>query len=94
MKTYGILTDEWLVSYASGALSEAHALVVASHCHFHPDLQNKVADAEDIGGALMNESEPANISYIIVASSNNSFRCIISASTKSFLPNSCTEALT
>mgnify|MGYP003961128359 FL=1 len=62
MKTYGILTDEWLVSYASGALSEAHALVVASHCHFHPDLQNKVADAEDIGGALMNESEPANIS--------------------------------
>lgn len=62
MKTYGILPDEWIVSYASGALTEAHALVVASHCHFYPELQKKVMDAENIGGSLMENSEPTKIS--------------------------------
>jgi len=62
MKTHGIIPDEWIVSYASGALSEAHALVVATHCHFHPELQNKIVEAEDIGGALMENSEPTKLS--------------------------------
>jgi putative transcriptional regulator len=65
MKTYGIIPDEWIVSYASGALSEAHALVVASHCHFHPELQGKIADTEEIGGALMASSNPAPFSNIL-----------------------------
>jgi len=62
MKNNGIVPDEWIVSYASGALSEAHALVVATQCHFHPDLQEKVNAAEDIGGSLMEDSEPSNMS--------------------------------
>ena len=62
MKITGIVPDEWIVSYASGALSEAHALVIASHCHFHPDLQKKVKTAEDIGGLLMEDSEPSSLS--------------------------------
>jgi putative transcriptional regulator len=62
MKTYGIIPDEWIVSYASGSLSEAHALVVATHCHFHPELQKKMNDAEDIGGSLMENSGPSKIS--------------------------------
>ncbi|MDG1996318.1 MAG: ChrR family anti-sigma-E factor [Emcibacteraceae bacterium] len=62
MKTYGIIPDEWILSYASGALSEAHALIVASHCHYYPELQDKVTDAENIGGALMESSSPTEIS--------------------------------
>ena len=62
MKTHGIITDEWIVSYASGALTEAHALVVASHCHYHSELQTKIVEAENIGGLLMENSNPAKIS--------------------------------
>ena len=51
MTRHGIITDDWILSYASGALSEAHALVIASHCHYHPELQQKVQDAETIGGS-------------------------------------------
>ncbi len=59
MKSHGILEDEWIMSYASGALSEAHALVVASHCDFHPELKAKIHDAENIGGALMESANPS-----------------------------------
>ncbi|MCC3861176.1 ChrR family anti-sigma-E factor [Pseudemcibacter aquimaris] len=62
MKTNGIISDDWIVSYASGALSEAHALVVASHCSYHPTLQQKILDAENIGGMFMENCEPADIS--------------------------------
>jgi putative transcriptional regulator len=62
MNNQGIIPDEWIVSYASGALSEAHALVVASHCHYHAELQDKIVEAEDIGGALMENSKPSQVS--------------------------------
>lgn len=62
MKTHGIIPDEWIVSYASGALSEAHALVVATHCHFHPELQQKLDDAENIGAMFMVSNQPAQVS--------------------------------
>ncbi len=62
MKTHGIIPDEWIVSYASGALSEAHALVVATHCHFHPELQQKLDDAENIGAMLMESNRPVKVS--------------------------------
>ena len=65
MTAHGIIPDEWIVSYASGALSEAHALVVASHCHFYPILQEKIIDAENIGGALMENSEPSEVSNLL-----------------------------
>ena len=62
MNTHGIISDDWIVSYASGALSEAHALVVASHCSYHQELQDKVADAENIGGLLMENCNPSEVS--------------------------------
>jgi len=57
----GLLSDEWLVSYAAGALTEAQALVVATHVGYHPALQARLAEAEDIGGALLDESAPAPV---------------------------------
>ncbi len=62
MINQGIIEDEWIVSYASGALSEAHALVVATHCDFHDDLKKKIRDAEEIGAALMETVKPVEIS--------------------------------
>ena len=50
---YGILPDEWLVSYAAGALNVGQALMVAAHADYHPALQRKVRQAEDIGGAML-----------------------------------------
>lgn len=62
MMTNGLIPDEWIVSYAAGSLSEAHALVVASHIDYHPELRRKLKDAEAIGGALLNDNEPVPVS--------------------------------
>lgn len=45
--------DEWLLSYAAGTLSPGRHLMVASHAAYRDDVQEKVADAEAIGGALL-----------------------------------------
>lgn len=47
------IQDEWLLSYAAGALSPGRALIIASHAAYRDDVQEKVADAEAIGGALL-----------------------------------------
>lgn len=62
MTNTGIVPDEWVLSYAAGSLSEAHALVLASHIEYHPELQKKLADAEAIGGSLLNDNEPVQVS--------------------------------
>ncbi|MGY8985227.1 MAG: ChrR family anti-sigma-E factor [Sphingomonadales bacterium] len=62
MKPFGLINDEWILSYAAGSLSEAHALMVATHCHYHPELQEKIIFAEGIGGELMENMEPTPIS--------------------------------
>jgi len=67
----GILPDEWLVSYAAGALNEGQALMVASHTEFHPELQIKVQQAEDIGGAMLEDLEPTAIDDAALASVMN-----------------------
>lgn len=61
MNTSKTLTDEWLLSYAAGTLTEGHSIMVASHIAYHEDLQQSVADAEAIGGALMDELDPAEV---------------------------------
>ncbi|GHF11541.1 anti-sigma factor [Kordiimonas sediminis] len=61
MKPHGLIGDEWLVSYAAGSLGEAHACVVAAHIDYHPALKSKLRDAEDIGGALLEVSEPDSL---------------------------------
>ena len=60
MKPHGLIPDEWLVSYAAGSLSEEHALLVATHAHYQPDLQEKIMDAEAIGGALLEDIDPVS----------------------------------
>jgi len=55
------LTDDWLLSYAAGALTEGHSVMVATHLAYHEDLQQTVVDAEAIGGALIDELDPAGI---------------------------------
>jgi putative transcriptional regulator len=47
------LQDEWLLSYAAGALNPGRSLMVSSHLAYHDDLQEAVADAEALGGALL-----------------------------------------
>jgi len=62
MMEQGKISDEWIVSYAAGTLSEAHALIVASHISYHSDLQQTLAQAEDIGGMLMDSLDPTDVS--------------------------------
>ena len=59
MSTAHKLQDEWLLSYAAGALNPGRSLMVASHLAYHDDLQNTVADAEVIGGTLLNAMDEA-----------------------------------
>jgi putative transcriptional regulator len=61
MTQHGLIPDEWLVSYAAGALSDAEALVVASHLAYHPELDSKISDAEAVGGALLEGMTPADM---------------------------------
>jgi putative transcriptional regulator len=65
---HGILPEEWLVSYAAGSLNEGQALMVASHAAFHPELQGKVRQAEDIGGAMLDDLKPATLDQTLLDS--------------------------
>lgn len=62
MTRQGLIADEWLVSYAAGALTEPESVLVATHVSFHPALQTKLANAEAIGGALLDELAPSAMS--------------------------------
>jgi putative transcriptional regulator len=52
------VTQELLVDYASGALAEAAAILVASHLVFCPVCRGELAEAEALGGALLGQAEP------------------------------------
>lgn len=45
--------DELLMSYAAGALNEAHAAVIACHLEFCERCRERVAEMEIIGGAFL-----------------------------------------
>ncbi|WP_321395599.1 ChrR family anti-sigma-E factor [Emcibacter sp.] len=49
----GLVTDEWIVSYASGGLNEGHALLVASQAALRPEVRQKINEAEALGGAFL-----------------------------------------
>jgi putative transcriptional regulator len=61
VKTANKLQDEWLLSYAAGALSPARSLMVSTHLAYHDDLQEAVADAEAIGGSLLESMQAADV---------------------------------
>lgn len=58
---HGLIPDEWVVAYASGNLSEAQATIVATHATYHPALKARIADAEALGGVMMEESEKISV---------------------------------
>jgi len=62
VNTANVLKDEWLLSYAAGALDPARMLMVASHIAYHDDLQAAVADAESIGGSLLESMQSEHVS--------------------------------
>lgn len=60
--TSQLISDDWLIAYAAGNLSEAKSALVATHASYHPILQQKIHSAEAIGGALLEASETAEFS--------------------------------
>jgi putative transcriptional regulator len=52
-------SDALLVDYASGAMGPAQSLVIASHVHACAHCRERVAAAESVGGALLEEIRPA-----------------------------------
>jgi len=61
VNTAHTIQDEWLLSYAAGALSPGRYLMVASHAAYHDGIQEKVADAEAIGGAMLESMSAADV---------------------------------
>lgn len=50
--------DDLLVAYAAGSLDEGLSLMVATHLALCPPCRRKVADAEAMGAALVDEMPP------------------------------------
>ncbi len=50
-----------LLAYAAGALTEALALVTASHLSYCPDCRRQVAQAEAMGGSLLDSLAPETL---------------------------------
>ncbi|WP_319533495.1 ChrR family anti-sigma-E factor [uncultured Cohaesibacter sp.] len=56
------LNDEMILAYAAGALSVGHALVVASHLEICPHCAARLAEAEAIGGAMLDDCAQSAVS--------------------------------
>ena len=56
------LQDEWLLSYAAGALDPGRSLMVASHLAYHDDLQETVSSVEALGGTLLEAIDETSVS--------------------------------
>lgn len=55
------IEDEWLLSCAAGSLTLGRQLMVASHAAYHDDVRQKLADAEAIGGAMLESMAMADV---------------------------------
>jgi putative transcriptional regulator len=66
VNTANKLQDEWLLSYAAGALNPGRSLMVASHLAYHDDLQQSVADAEAIGGSLLASMQGTDVPDVVL----------------------------
>lgn len=54
--------EEMLLEYAAGTLPEPLALLVASHLTLAPESRREVLVLEDVGGAMLEDLEPAELS--------------------------------
>jgi putative transcriptional regulator len=50
---------ELILDYASGAMSEARALAIATHLTLCPDCRRRVAEFEGVGGYFLDTAPPA-----------------------------------
>ena len=66
MSTAHKLPDEWLLSYGAGALNFGRSLMVASQVAYHDDLKETVAQAESIGGALLESLRGSDLDHSIL----------------------------
>ncbi|MCH2395000.1 ChrR family anti-sigma-E factor [Oceanibaculum sp.] len=55
------VSEEHLMDYAAGTASEPVSLLVATHLALCPECRAKVADYERIGGAMLADSQPADL---------------------------------
>lgn len=53
--------EEMLMAYAAGSMSEPQALLIATHAALCPHCRARVAELEALGGAMMEELEPATL---------------------------------
>lgn len=54
--------DATLMAYAAGTLPQGMALVVACHLHWCPECRQRVKQAEAVGGALLDNINPVEVS--------------------------------
>jgi putative transcriptional regulator len=50
--------DDMLLAYAAGSLDEASSLLVATHATFCPQCRRQIAEAEGVGGSLLQNLPP------------------------------------
>jgi len=55
------VSEEHLMDYAAGTASEPVSLLVATHLALCPECRAKVTDYERIGGAMLADSKPADL---------------------------------
>src|SRR3990167_3252388 len=61
MKISHHIAEETLVAYGAGTLSEAWSLLVAAHLALCPACRAEAERIESVGGALLEELEPAEV---------------------------------
>lgn len=58
------LSDEMILAYAAGALSEGQAMVVHCHLEFCDHCTSRLKEAEALGGALLEDLEAPSLSSL------------------------------
>jgi putative transcriptional regulator len=59
--------EELLLAYAAGSLDEATSLLIATHATFCPRCRGAIADAEAVGGAVLEELPPDELGDAVLA---------------------------
>jgi putative transcriptional regulator len=61
-------SDTLLLGYAAGTTSEADALAMSTHLTFCPECRARLATAETVGGALLEQMDSASLSPAVLQS--------------------------
>ena len=54
--------EDLLLSYSAGVLGEGWSLAIATHLAYCPTCRSVVKDADDVGGALLDDETPVSLS--------------------------------